>query len=120
MARVKRGVTGKSPSQESSETSQRLLRRPPQGLSRRQAGSHQGRAVFLPRPPSAQASVSAVCGSCASTRLHVSSDLSYSRFIDGLNKAEIEVDRKVLADLAVHDPAAFTALAEKAKASLES
>jgi large subunit ribosomal protein L20 len=45
-------------------------------------------------------------------------DLSYSRFIDGLNKAEIEVDRKVLADLAVHDIAAFAALAEKAKASL--
>ncbi|MDX1381152.1 MAG: 50S ribosomal protein L20 [Xanthomonadales bacterium] len=44
--------------------------------------------------------------------------LSYSRFIDGLNKAEIEVDRKVLADLAVHDKAAFAALAEKAKASL--
>lgn len=45
-------------------------------------------------------------------------DLSYSRFMDGLNKAGIEVDRKVLADLAVHDLAAFGALAEKAKASL--
>ncbi len=44
--------------------------------------------------------------------------LSYSRLIDGLNKAQIEVDRKVLADLAVHDLAAFGVLAEKAKASL--
>ena len=44
--------------------------------------------------------------------------LSYSRFMDGLNKAGIEVDRKVLADLAVHDIAAFGTLAEKAKASL--
>lgn len=44
--------------------------------------------------------------------------LSYSRFIDGLTKAEIQVDRKVLADLAVHDKAAFAALADKAKASL--
>ncbi len=44
--------------------------------------------------------------------------LSYSRLINGLKKAAIEVDRKVLADLAVHDPAAFSALAEKAKASL--
>lgn len=44
--------------------------------------------------------------------------LSYSRFIAGLSKAEIEVDRKVLADLAVHDKAAFAALAEKAKAAL--
>ena len=45
-------------------------------------------------------------------------DISYSKFIDGLNKAGIEVDRKMLADLAVHDAAAFGALAEKAKASL--
>ncbi len=44
--------------------------------------------------------------------------LSYSRFIAGLNKAAIEIDRKVLADLAVTDKAAFAALAEKAKASL--
>ena len=44
--------------------------------------------------------------------------ISYSRLIDGLNKANIEVDRKVLADLAVCDAAGFSALAEKAKASL--
>ncbi len=44
--------------------------------------------------------------------------LSYSRFMDGLHKAQIQVDRKVLADLAVNDPTAFAALAEKAKAAL--
>ena len=44
--------------------------------------------------------------------------LSYSRFIDGLNKAGVELDRKVLADLAVFDKAAFAALADKARASL--
>ena len=44
--------------------------------------------------------------------------LSYSRMIDGLNKASIEVDRKVLADLAVHDIDAFGQLAERAKAQL--
>ncbi len=44
--------------------------------------------------------------------------LSYSRFIDGLKKANVEVDRKVLADLAVNDKAAFAALAERAKAGL--
>ena len=38
--------------------------------------------------------------------------------IDGLNKAGIEVDRKVLADLAVHEPDSFTALAEQAKSAL--
>ena len=44
--------------------------------------------------------------------------MSYSRLIDGLNKANIEVDRKVLADLAVFDAAGFSALAEKDKAGL--
>jgi len=44
--------------------------------------------------------------------------LSYSRFINGLKKSSIEIDRKVLADIAVWDKAAFGALVEKAKASL--
>jgi large subunit ribosomal protein L20 len=44
--------------------------------------------------------------------------LTYARFIDGLSKAGIEVDRKVLADLAVKEPEAFKALAEKAKHAL--
>ena len=44
--------------------------------------------------------------------------LSYSRFIHGLKDAGVELDRKVLADLAVHDAAAFGQLAEQAKASL--
>ncbi|HMB10878.1 MULTISPECIES: 50S ribosomal protein L20 [Saliniramus] len=44
--------------------------------------------------------------------------LTYSRFIDGLNKAGITVDRKVLSDLAIHEPAAFTALVDQAKAAL--
>ena len=44
--------------------------------------------------------------------------ISYSNMINGLNKAGVEVDRKVLADLAVHDKAAFAALAEQAKGAL--
>jgi large subunit ribosomal protein L20 len=44
--------------------------------------------------------------------------LSYSRLIDGLNKADIGIDRKMLADIAVFDEAAFAEIAEKAKASL--
>lgn len=44
--------------------------------------------------------------------------LSYSKMINGLSRAEIQIDRKVLADLAVHDKPAFAALVEKAKASL--
>tara|TARA_R110000850_G_scaffold139622_3_gene260890 strand:- start:702 stop:1079 length:378 start_codon:yes stop_codon:yes gene_type:complete len=46
-------------------------------------------------------------------------DLTYSRFMEGLRAAGIELDRKVLSDIAIHDEAAFTALAEKAKAALE-
>ena len=44
--------------------------------------------------------------------------LTYGRFINGLGKAGIEIDRKVLADLAVHEPQAFAALVDKAKAAL--
>jgi len=44
--------------------------------------------------------------------------LSYSRFINGLVKAQISLDRKVLADIAVQDPAGFSALCEKANAAL--
>ena len=47
-----------------------------------------------------------------------SNGLSYSRFMNGLLKAGITLDRKVLADIAVHDAAGFTALAEKAKSAL--
>ena len=48
----------------------------------------------------------------AAARLH---GLSYSHFINGLKLAEIDIDRKMLADLAVHDEAAFAKLAEAAK-----
>ena len=52
----------------------------------------------------------------AATRQH---DMSYSRFIDGLHTAGVEVDRRVLADLAVTDPAAFAALVEVARGASE-
>ena len=45
--------------------------------------------------------------------------LTYGRFIDGLNKAGIEIDRKVLSDMAIHEPAAFVALVAKSKTALE-
>jgi len=44
--------------------------------------------------------------------------ITYSRLINGLSKAEIVIDRKVLADLAIHDMAAFTKIADKAKDAL--
>lgn len=51
----------------------------------------------------------------AASRQH---GLSYSRLIHGLKLAEIDLNRKVLADLAIHDPAAFGSIVEKAKAAL--
>ena len=45
-------------------------------------------------------------------------DMNYNAFMNGLKKAGIEVDRKILSDIAVKDPVAFTTLAEKAKAAL--
>ena len=51
----------------------------------------------------------------AATRLH---DMTYSRFISGLIKAGIELDRKVLADIALKEPKAFAKLVQSAKAAL--
>lgn len=51
----------------------------------------------------------------AAARLH---GISYSRLINGMSRADIEVDRKVLADIAVHDPDAFGVIAAQAKAAL--
>ena len=53
----------------------------------------------------------------AAVRTH-DAELNYSTFINGLAKSGVEVDRKVLADLAVHEPEAFGAIVEKAKAAL--
>lgn len=52
----------------------------------------------------------------AATRQH---GMTYGRFIDGLNKAGIEVDRKVLSDMAIHEPEAFASLVAAAKKGLE-
>jgi large subunit ribosomal protein L20 len=51
----------------------------------------------------------------AACRAH---DLRYSQFINGLNKAEIELDRKSLSEMAIHDPAAFESVVDLAKAAL--
>ena len=44
--------------------------------------------------------------------------VTYSRFMAGLKKAQIEIDRKVLSDMAIHDPVAFNSIVEKVKAQL--
>ena len=53
----------------------------------------------------------------AAVRIH-DDELTYSRFIDGLTKAGIEVDRKVMSDIAIREPEAFGALVKQAKAAL--
>ncbi|WP_424927956.1 50S ribosomal protein L20 [Amaricoccus tamworthensis] len=53
----------------------------------------------------------------AAVRAH-DAELTYSKFINGLSTAGIEVDRKVLADLAVHEPDAFNSIVDQAKAAL--
>ena len=58
-------------------------------------------------------------GSCALRRSQANGT-SYSQFINGLKKAGIELDRKVLSGIAIHDAAAFTKLVEQAKAALAS
>ena len=66
--------------------------------------------------PSSTPTATARSASAISVREH---GLTYGRFIDGLNKAGIEVDRKVLSDMAINQPEAFGALVASAKASLE-
>jgi large subunit ribosomal protein L20 len=46
--------------------------------------------------------------------------LTYSRFMAGLKKADIQIDRKVLSDMAIHDPVAFNSIVEKVKAQITS
>ena len=54
----------------------------------------------------------------AAVRDVTANEMTYARFIDGLAKAEIDIDRKVLSDLAIHEPDAFKSLVEKAQAAL--
>ena len=82
-----------------------------------QTGGHQSGAVCLSRPRTRKRNFRAlwIQRINAASRMH---GLPYGRFIDGLGKAGIEVDRKMLADLAVHEPAAFEALVGKAREAL--
>ena len=118
MSRVKRGVTGHARHKKVLEARQGLLRPPQEYHPGRQGRRRQGGTVFLPRPQEPEAQLPRAldpahqCG-------HPQHGLTYGRFIDGLGKAGVEVDRKVLADLAVHEPAAFQALVAKAQSALQ-
>jgi large subunit ribosomal protein L20 len=117
MARVKRGVAAKKHRKQTLErakgyygnksrslraANEQVMRSGQYAFRDRRARKGEFRRLWIQR-------INAGC------RLH---DLSYSRFIAGLHAAGIETDRKVLADLAVTDPAAFGALVEAARAAL--
>ncbi|MBL8226106.1 MAG: 50S ribosomal protein L20 [Chromatiales bacterium] len=117
MARVKRGVTAKARHKKIlkkakgfSQARRRLIKTAKQAVIKagqyayrdRRVRKRDFRALWIARIN-------------AGARLH---GLSYSRFMNGLKKAGVEVDRKILADLAVADAAAFGALAAQARAAL--
>ena len=117
MARVKRGVTAKrrhkkvldqakgyygNKSRSFRAANEQLMHSGQYAFRDRRAKKGEFRRLWIQR-------INAGC------RLH---DLSYSRFIAGLNAAGVEVDRKILAELAVNDPAALGTLVEAAKAAL--
>ncbi len=117
MARVKRGVTAKARhkkvlkkakgyygarSKLFKTTKQAVIKAGQYAYRDRRQRKRQFRALWITRIN-------------AAARLH---GLSYSRLIDGMNKAEIDIDRKVLADIAVHDPDAFGTIVAQAKAAL--
>ncbi len=117
MARVKRGVVAKRRHKKVLERAKgyygarsRVFRVAKQAVTRaaqyayrdRRARKREFRALWITR-------INAQARQCG---------ISYSQFVAGLKKANIEIDRRVLADLAVHDKAAFSAIVEQAKASL--
>jgi len=117
MARVKRGVTARARHKKVMQKAKgyygarsRVFRVAKQAVTKagqyayrdRRQRKRQFRALWIAR-------INAAARECG---------MSYSRLINGLQKAAVDVDRKVLADIAVHDSKAFSVLAEKAKASL--
>ena len=91
--------------QEGAQGREGQLQRPAQAIQVRPADRAARRAVRLGAPPHQASATSAACGSSASTPRRASTGMSYSTLISGLKKANIEVNRKLLADLAVRDAA---------------
>lgn len=117
MARVKRGVTARARHKKVLKQakgyrgrSKNVFRVATQAVTRAGQYAHRDRRVKKRQFRSLWVMrINAAARSCG---------LSYSRLISGLRKASIDIDRKLLADLAVHDKNAFALLAEQAKAGL--
>ena len=119
MPRVKRGVTARAKHQKVLDRAKgyrgrrkNVYRVANQAVNRAEQYAYRDR-----RPRPRQFRALWIMRINAAARMH---GLSYSRFINGLSKADIGLDRKVLADIAVNDSNAFEQLAEQAKAALSS
>ena len=117
MARVKRSVNGKKHRRAILEEARATPARAAATSRRRTSRSCTRSGTPTATGARARAS-SAGCGSCASTPPAASTTCSYSQFIAGLKAAEVEVDRKILADLAVREPETFGALVTTAREAL--
>ena len=117
MPRVKRGVTARARHKKVLKQAKGFRGRRGNVYPHRQGSGDEGRAVCLPRPPVKKREFRALWIARINAAVR-ELGMSYSVFMNGLKKAAIEIDRKVLADLAVHDKAAFGKIAEQAKASL--
>ena len=116
MARVKRGVTAKARHKKVlGEAKGYYGARSKLYKTAKQAVIKAGQYEYRDRQRKRQFRALWITRINAAARLH---GLSYSRLINGLNLANIEVDRKVLADIAVHDPDGFGAIADQAKTAL--
>src|SRR5215468_49759 len=103
MPRVKRGVTARARHKKIYRIAKNAVTKAGQYAYRdRRARKREFRALWIARINAAVRELG----------------MSYSAFMNGLKKASIDIDRKVLADLAVHDKSAFSKIAEQAKASL--
>ena len=114
MARVKRGVTAHAKHKKVLKAAKGFYGRRKNTIRVAKQAVEKAHAVRLSRPqaPSKRTFRALwIQRINAAVREH---GLTYGRFIDGLNKAGIEIDRKVLSDLAIHEPPAFAALVEQA------
>ena len=118
MARVKRGVTSRAKHNKVFKAGQGLLRPPQEHDPGRKGCRRSFEAVCLPRPQGQQAQLPRSVDPAYQRCRPRAFGLTYGRFIDGLNKAGIEVDRKVLSDMAIHEPEAFGALVDASKKAL--
>ncbi len=112
MARVKRGVTSHAKHKKVLKHAKGFYGRRKNTIRTAKAAV-ESRKQYAYRDRKSASATSAPCGSSASTPPSASIGLTYGRFIDGLNKAGIEIDRKVLSDMAIHEPQAFAALVAK-------